>query len=94
MQRRSQRQTLVRLFNATLIAWLLVAVLARTSERLGPALTLAPVFLDMPFVYVVQRAPSAKAAGSTKSSKSAKSAKTRSSAHHTSHKATRKAARK
>ncbi|MER2567038.1 MAG: ATP-binding protein [Myxococcaceae bacterium] len=35
---------------------LLVAVLARTSERLGPALTLAPVFLDMPFVYVVQRA--------------------------------------
>ncbi len=35
---------------------LLVAVLSRTSERLGPALTLAPVFLDMPFVYVVQRA--------------------------------------
>lgn len=35
---------------------LLVAVLARTRERLGPALTLAPVFLDMPFVYVVQRA--------------------------------------
>lgn len=35
---------------------LLVAVLARASERLGAVLTLAPVFLDMPFVYVVQRA--------------------------------------
>lgn len=35
---------------------LLVVVLARTSRRLAPALTLAPVFLDMPFVYVVQRA--------------------------------------
>lgn len=33
---------------------LLVAVLART--KLGPVLTLAPVFLDMPFVYAVQRA--------------------------------------
>ncbi len=45
-------------------------------------------------VYVVQRAPSTKAAGATKSGKSSKSAKTRSGAHKATHKAARKPARK
>lgn len=35
---------------------LLVMGLSRRSERAGALLTLAPVFLDMPFVYAVQRA--------------------------------------
>jgi len=42
MQRRSQRQTLVRLFNATLIAWLLVAVLAAVASGRWMALIALP----------------------------------------------------
>ncbi|MCA2979258.1 MAG: hypothetical protein INH41_16535 [Myxococcaceae bacterium] len=45
-------------FTALVVYWLgsvLVLALARWREALEPVLTQAPVFLDMPFVYVLQR---------------------------------------
>lgn len=45
-------------FTALVVYWfgsVLVLALARWRESLEPVLTLAPVFLDMPFVYVLQK---------------------------------------